>query len=520
MGTWDLLVIGGGINGAGIARDAAQRGVNVCLVEKDDIGGGTSAGSSRLIHGGLRYLEHGEISLVRESLRERERLLRAAPHLVKPLELLLPIYRHARRGPLTIRAGMYLYDLLSWDRSLPGHRMLDRATALERVPGLAGEGLIAAASYSDCQARFPERLVVENILAARASGACVELGSEVIRINVRERRVSGVTVLDRSGRKRELKATTVVNAAGPWVDRVLATADLPLPKFIGGTRGAHIVFAAFPGMPRTGMYAEASSDGRPFFALPWNGGFLVGTTDVRFDEDPGTVLASKAEIEYLLAEIGRLLPGASLDHTSIAYTFAAVRPLHRSEGSQEGKVTRRHIVRHHGRVARGLYSVIGGKLSTYRSLAEDVVNQVSRSLGMNVSCATADALLPGASPVQADDDALAAMPTDVQERLTALYGTRAAVIAGIANRDPKLAERLVGSHPVIGAEIVNAFEHELADTIVDCLARRTMLALDPDNGARFAHQAIDLMRDVYAWTPVRVEEESHRLVQWLREHGH
>src|SRR5688572_14723216 len=221
-GRFDLIAVGAGINGTGIARDAAQRGLRVLLLDKGDIAAGTTSWSSRLIHGGLRYLEHGEIGLVRESLRERERLLRIAPHLVRPLPLLLPIYRGDQRGPLLIRAGMVSYDVLSGGKSLPGHQMLDRAAALARAPGLAEAGLRGAALYHDAQIEYAERLALENALDARVHGAEVRTYHHVTEILRNDGRVAGVAGVDiLTGEPFRYSAPVVVNVAGPWVDEVL-----------------------------------------------------------------------------------------------------------------------------------------------------------------------------------------------------------------------------------------------------------------------------------------------------------
>src|SRR5215203_1512655 len=224
---FDLIVIGAGINGAGIARDAALRGLRVLILDKGDVASGTTSWSTRLIHGGLRYLEHGEIGLVRESLRERERLLRIAPHLVRPLPLLLPIYRGDQRGRWLIRAGMVAYDVLARDKSLPGHRMLDRAAALGRAPGLAEPGLLGAALYHDAQVEYAERLALENVLDARAHGAEIRTYYQVGEVLRADGCVLGVTGNDvLTGEPFRYVAPVIINLTGPWVDGVLARSNI------------------------------------------------------------------------------------------------------------------------------------------------------------------------------------------------------------------------------------------------------------------------------------------------------
>ncbi|MBV9208992.1 MAG: glycerol-3-phosphate dehydrogenase/oxidase, partial [Acidobacteria bacterium] len=257
---FDVIVIGAGINGAGIARDAAMRGLRVLLIDKGDLCGGTSSWSSRLIHGGLRYLEHGELGLVRESLRERETLLRIAPHLVKPLAMLIPIYKGARRGKLLIRAGMMLYDLLSFDKSLPRHQMLSQAQTLERAPGLKSEGLGGAALYFDAQAECAERLVVENALAARESGATVLTYARAERLLIEDKVVRGIEFTDLfgGGTRHQARAAITLNVAGPWVDQVLTGATPTQSRLIGGTKGSHLIVDKFAGAPLSALYVEAA----------------------------------------------------------------------------------------------------------------------------------------------------------------------------------------------------------------------------------------------------------------------
>jgi len=368
---FDVIVIGAGINGAGIARDAAMRGLKVLLLEKGEPGMGTTVASTRLIHGGLRYLEHFEFGLVRESLREREILLRVAPDLVRPLAITIPIYKQSKRGRLTIRAGMILYDLLSWGKSLPRHRMLSRTETLKRWPGLNPDGLLASALYYDAQVEFPERLVMENVLSAREFGTEVLTHTRVTSLAVNDGKVSGVKF-----GQQFAEAAVVINAAGPWIDQILEHAPVKSPKLIGGTKGSHIVVAAFPGAPANAIYLEARSDGRPIFIIPWNKLYLIGTTDVPFEGDPDQVRCEDWEIDYLLSETNLALPGAKLTRDNILYTYSGVRPLPYQSH------TRRHFIREHPQLPN-LLSIVGGKLTTYRSLAEECVDLIFRKLGQN-----------------------------------------------------------------------------------------------------------------------------------------
>ena len=306
--TFDVIVIGAGINGTGIARDAAMRGLRVLLLDKGDISNGTTQWATRLIHGGLRYLEHYEFALVRESLRDREAILHVAPHLVKPLGFMVPIYDRSKRGPLLVRLGMTLYDVLSYDKSMNNHRMFNRNQAREREPGLNPEGLKAAAFYYDAQVEYAERIAVENAISARDHGATVVTYANVERLLVEGGDVRGVEFSEvlGGGERYTVRAPVTVNVAGPWVDEVLAELQLPgtgenSGRFMGGTKGSHLVVDRFPGAPKgEALYVEARKDGRPYFIVPWNGRYLIGTMDLRYDGDLDYVSATEDDIQYIL----------------------------------------------------------------------------------------------------------------------------------------------------------------------------------------------------------------------------
>lgn len=508
---FDLVVIGGGINGAGIVRDAALRGLRAALVEQADLCHGTTRWSSRLIHGGLRYLEHFEFSLVRESLRERETLLRNAPHLVAPLPLLVPLYRGARRGPGKVRAGMWLYDLLSADKSLPSHRMLDVAATLDEAPGLRSEGLLGAARYADAQVAYPERLTVENALDAEAAGAVLLTYHRADRLLTAAGQVCGLRVVDARGHARELVTGIVINAAGPWVDQVLTGLGVSAGPFMGGTRGTHIVVARFDGAPASGCYVEAASDGRPFFILPWLGRLLIGTTDIRHDGDPDEARADGAEIDYLLAETNRVFPQAALGAGDIQFHYTGVRPLPRQDRRSAGAITRRHLLERHRGVARGLYSVIGGKLTTYRSLAEETLDGVLRDADLSAAgCSTTTASLPGAREFDGVREALprsSSLPPTSVAHLLSVYGSRARDIDALAATDAALAEPICPHTGAIAAEVIHAFEQERARTLADVLFRRCMAGLSPDLGRAAMQAALEKAAPVLGWDAARIEEE-------------
>ncbi len=517
---FDLIIIGGGVNGAGIARDAAGRGLRTCLLEQGDLCHGTTRWSSRLVHGGLRYLEHAELGLVYESLHERETLLSIAPHLVQPLRLLIPIYRSGQRGRFLIAAGMWLYDLLSIGKSVPGHEMLDVGETLDELPLLNRDGLLGAAAYFDAQVTFAERLVVENALAAKEAGAQIHTYSRVDRVLSDQRQLIGVRYTDlRTDQQSDLTAQVVVNAAGPWVDRVLEKTGKSPRRFMGGTKGTHIVVPGFPGQPKVACYLEAQSDGRPFFVLPWNDLLLIGTTDIRFDGNPGEVLAEDEEIDYLLAETNRVFPDACLDRKCIHYHYTGVRPLPRKEKKAEGDITRRHIIKHHRRVAKGLYSVIGGKLTTYRNLAEEMTDRVVRRVRHKGSkCKTKREPLPGAviekSVVVDGLDSCDFISPESRVHLLNVYGSRALLIRDMVNTNPPLGDEICPYSHAIAAEIVFAYEYEMPTTLADVLLRRTMIGLSPDLGRAALLKALHIARDHAGWSAARADEEERR---YLRE---
>jgi len=551
IGTYpfDVIVVGAGINGAGIARDAAMRGLKVLLLDKGDISFGTTQWSTRLIHGGLRYLEYYEVGLVRESLAERERLLKIAPHLVRPLRFVVPIYERSKRGPGLIRLGMIGYDTLSFDKSVPNHKMLSRDEALEQYPGLNPDGLKAAATYYDCQVEYAERLAVENAISAHEHGAVVITYAEAKRLLTEGDRVSGVEFEDLlNGGTHTAHAPATVNVAGPWVDEVLGTEAFGFSeagegngesgRMIGGTKGSHIVVDPFPGAPRDALYVEARKDGRPYFIVPWNGRYLIGTTDLRYDDDLDRVVAGEDEIDYLIDETNAVIPTANLSRDKVLFTYSGVRPLpYKAEGA-EGSITRSHVVFDHakggsaagGKVNKlgagrpkleGLVSIIGGKLTTYRNLAQQTVEVVYGKLGRKAPPCTTDVVpLPGGEIGSAADfDAFAAdfrlssgLSPELAERLLKIYGARAPEVLAEAGDDaslklPLAAPSVSVETGLLGAEVLYAFRHELAETLADVLLRRTMVGLGPKVGLDVDRAAAQVAVEHLGWTEEKAQSE-------------
>lgn len=515
---FDVIIVGAGINGSAIARDAAMRGLQVLLVDKGDISAGTTSWSTRLIHGGLRYLEHFEVPLVRESLHERGTLLWTAPHLVRPLHFLIPLYTEGSRRAGLIRLGMVAYEVLSaGNRNVDHHRMLDAAQTQELVPGLDPEGLRGGALYYDAQAVYPERLALENALSAREYGALIltytrVTGFEVTGAQTSGARTSGVHLREeRTGRQYTARGSVVLNAAGPWADEVLAGLPGDRPRLIGGTKGSHLVTGAFPGAPKVAVYTEAT-DNRPYFIVPWAGNYLIGTTDERFEGDLDHVVASEEEISYLIDSTNQVIPAAQLTRRDVLWTYAGVRPLPYEPGVPEAKLTRKHVFRRDEHVP-DVISVAGGKLTTHRSLAEEAVELIFETLGWPApACRTAAEPLPGGRVgdwprFAARFRAGSGLPPDVADHLLDVYGVRAADVLGYAAHDPRLRARLPGTE-ALAAEIPFGVRSELATSLTDLYLRRTMIGLRADLGLATLPAVTAIARETLGWSAERAAAEA------------
>ncbi len=511
---WDVIVIGAGINGSGIARDAAMRGLKVLVLEKEDLACATSAWNTRLIHGGLRYLEYFEFYLVRESLAERERLLKNAPHLVKPLPLVVPFYKHNQRGPFILRIGMILYDILSYDKSLDHHHIYSKQQVFERVGGLNPDGLSGAAMYFDCQVDFAERLSIENMVSAIENGATFINYAKVDRFVMDGNVVKGVEFTDvLENKKYQVNASLVINVAGPWVDEVLKGVGKPIKRLVGGTKGSHIVVESFPDAPKTAIYFEASSDGRPLFIIPWTGRMLIGTTDFYYHGDLDRVVMDDDELDYLVKETNHVVPSAKLTNQKVLYSYSGVRPLPYIGDKKTGAVTRRHIIYNHAPDVEGLISIIGGKLTTFRNLSQQCVDMVFQKLNKpTAQCPTINSPLPGAG----DGDykefrtkflAQSGLESATAQHLLSIYGVKAEKIHQLIQNDPRLAEHLSTTDPMVAAEIVYAFQNEMAETVSDILLRRSLAAYNNRVGLDVIEKAAEVAGAYAGWSNDRVETE-------------
>lgn len=475
-GTFDAGIIGGGIIGAGIARDLALRGARVALVDKGDFGGGTTSGSTRLIHGGLRYLEMLDFRLVRMDLREREILLRIAPHLVKPLEFRIPFVNQSAWFRARMRAGLLLYDALSYDRSLPGHRFLSNSETLADEPALTVKGLSGAGSYFDAQVSMPERLCLENLIDAARHGAVVGNYCEVRSAMFNNGRLHSLQVRDvDSGEEAELRAKIFVNATGAWFDRVQTLISGAPSRRLRTTKGIHLTCAP---MVNKANVLFSPIDGRLFFVIPLFGKTWIGTTDTDYPDDPTGVRADTDDIEYLLRSVEPFFP--AIRSLPIYSTNAGVRALVRQGGS-ESSVSRLHKIEE---TQPGMISVLGGKITGYRAIAQETADAICGRLGIDTRCQTANRPLPGAGPSSSDGT---------------LYGSRANELMA-----------LHGPFGRIGAQARLAVRQEFCRHLDDFLLRRTEQAFTPDLGAAVAADALAALGEGLGWSGERRDAEWRR----------
>ena len=475
-----VAVIGGGINGVAVARECARAGKRTLLVEQNDFASGTTSRSTRIIHGGLRYLEHGELGLVRESLRERERLLRERAHLVNPLHFLLLINDQSQRSALKVRAGLWLYQRLSGKKSSSGTSEME----LKRLERALDTGRRwSFFSYEDAQCEFPERLVAEWLMEAIEAGAVVRNHTEVLAVDVMHGRSRGLLMRDLiTGRDARVDAGWVINCTGPWADRVCQRSSLRMAKpMVGGVRGSHIVLPRFAAAPDAALYSEAT-DGRPVFVLPWNDQIMVGTTEVPDSGDPSRTTPAAEEIEYLLRAVAQLFPKSRISAQDIKYAFAGVRPLPYTPDNSPSAVTRRHFLHDHADDgAARMISVIGGKLTTAASLAREC----ARKIGISVAEPKLLAVGPGTTLDPLLDQAIVeiAQTGSVSEEsarsMVEWHGKRAMDVARLAMVSAELRAPICPHTPHIVAEVVEAYRTECAVTLGDVLLRRVPVALGP-----------------------------------------
>jgi glycerol-3-phosphate dehydrogenase len=509
---FDLAVIGAGINGAAVARDASMRGLRVALIERGDFAGATSSRSSKLIHGGFRYLPQGQLKLVYEALRERERLRhRTAPHLVHPIQFLFPVYRRRGFNRFTMSMGLTLYDLFARMPFKEWHSSLNPAEVRETEPALSRDGLTGGAMYFDAWAD-DARVTFENVLDADLHNAAVANYTAVEGFGASDGKLASASVRDLiGGGSYEVRAKEFLNAAGPWVDDVRRLDDPTVQPCVRLTKGVHLVFARTL-LPVRESLVLADERGRIVFVMPHDRYVLVGTTDTDFTGDPASVRTEIGDVEYLIGVLAESLPGIKLTNADVATSFAGLRALVREkDGAAPSSVPREEVILESG---SGLITVAGGKFTTHREIAQKLVDLVMKRLGRRTGiCPTLTTPFPGARPLEKGEESggaavMRTIPGAAAEILKARYGTRAPIVARIASRRPELAQPLSRGCPALGAEVVNAVANEMAHSVGDFLIRRTSLSWRAPVEAEAAAAAVArIMAAELGWDRAREDAE-------------
>lgn len=487
--SFDLLVIGGGITGAGITLDAAARGLSVALIEKNDFSSGTSSRSTKLIHGGLRYLKQLELGLVREALLERALLMQLAPHLSEPMPFLVPIYHRGQRSPLgnsklKLRLGLWLYDLLAGRKNVKGHRWLNSAEALELAPLLNPRGLRGAFVYYDCVTN-DSRLVIEVVKAAAGLGAVVSNYAVASRLLKTHGRVSGAVVRDGlTDGELSVEAGVTINATGVWSDEIRSL-DGGAPKMLRPSKGIHVVVPAERLGNRAAVLIPSLEGNRFLFVVPWCGRMIIGTTDTDYAGQLDEPEARAAEIDEVIESAARFFPDSDLSVGDVISTFAGLRPLVRSGQGKTSDVSRKEVI---VESESGLISIVGGKLTTYRRMAGKAVELAARQLertGANLPrrahrSSTDLVELPGTSGIAANPDEIACeygVKPETVRHLMKTYGGNYRQVLSITRESADFRRVIALELPHIEAEVVYSTRFEMAVTIDDVLSRRTRISL-------------------------------------------
>lgn len=520
----DLLIIGGGINGAGIARDAAMRGLRTGLIEKNDFGSGTSGNSSRLIHGGLRYLELGDLRLVFEASRERRTLLKIAPHLVWPRSFLFPVHAGDRVPKWKLRAGLLLYDILSVFRNVAPHRMLSKEGTIRAEPYLKKTGLKGAGKYYDCQCD-DMRLTLANVRASHRYGALVANYVKADGFEPADGTVHRVKILDRINEESHtVQAKVIVNATGPWSDRLRK--ELGEAPVLRPTKGVHVAVPRRRIGNETAITMTSPIDGRVMFIVPWGELAYIGTTDTDDQTDPEMVRAEAEDVIYLLRSANAMFPDARLKRDDVVSTWAGVRPMVSSEGATHpGQVSREHRILDDG---KGVLSVVGGKLTTYRSVAAETVDLVGKRLheldgrSIPARAKTAKEALPGGEAqdyeVLVREIARQGVSVETAQHLTRTYGTEAAGVVNLTQGQPELREPIAAGHPSIKAEIVHTIRREMVMTLSDLMIRRIHLYYEVlGHGLPELPDVADLAAEELGWDPGRKALEMSQYLKVIHD---
>ncbi len=466
---YDLLVIGGGINGAAIAHLAAQAGLKVALLEKGDFGAGTSTKTTKLMHGGLRYLENFEFGLVREALHERTLHLKVVPYLVKPLKFIIPVYKREGRPLWMIRFGVWLYDLLCGKQIIQKHQKLTYQEVLDAAPGIKSEGLMGGVAYYDAQ-MDDARVCLENVLMAQSKGAHVANYVEVSSFIKKVGKVIGVRARDLvTNTPLDVMARKIVCAVGPWSNSILTLDNPHTKQKLRTTKGIHIVYRGQ--LASDALFIQTHKSSRIFFIIPWKGNSLIGTTDTDYLGQADHVKVGDADIKYLFEEASRIFPERKFQKEDIITTFAGLRPLVYEEGSPS-EVSRKHVIHES---FSGAFYVMGGKYTTYRRIAIDCLKKIYATR-FNFE---EDFTLYGSGELQDPMDELVReyeTDTATVEYLKNIYGTHCLDVLKLAKEDPDLRRTLCRCSPAIAAQAVYAIQNEMAQKVEDVFSRRLGLS--------------------------------------------
>lgn len=521
---FDILVIGGGITGVAIARDAALRGYRTALVEQADFASGTSSRSSKLVHGGVRYLENFEFGLVFEACRERRYSLRSSPNLVRPLPFVFPIHRNDPRPLWQIAIGMWLYDGLATFRNIERHQIWGKRRTLRQEPVVRPEGLTGATHYYDATTD-DARLTLAVALDAHQAGAVLANYAQAVGMLREGQKVVGAEVRDRlTGEEIEIRARVVANATGPWTDSLLAMADPRAARRLRPTKGVHIIVPRERIWSRAAITFNSPRDGRLMFLIPWGRFSVIGTTDTDYTGDPADVHAGAEDVTYILEAARHAFPVVALNEADIVSTYAGLRPLIADDAPTGYKVSREHQILN---TAPGFFTIAGGKLTTWRSMAEELVSELGRYLGREHGLSparpgqTIGRTLPGgdipewhtylARRVLELSDRL---PPETVTHLVSAYGTGYSDVLAQAENDEALVQPLVAGLPYLKAEVLHAIRREMALTLEDVLARRThVLDQTRDQGLEIAAEVAALMGTELGWA----DQERARQVNLYRQ---
>ena len=518
---YDLVVIGGGINGAAIARDAALRGLKVALLEKSDFGSGASCKTSKLAHGGLRYLEQYQFQLVRESLRERALLLKNASHLVHLLPFILPSYKKDPQPLWKVHLGLFLYDYLGGKSLIPHHTRLNPDQIIKEYPSILASNLKGGCLYYDCQ-MSDNRIIIENIISAESSLAFIRNRALVTRLDFKKGKIHGVEYRDELTKKRGyLPCRSVVNATGAWSTEIANMSQENIPIKVHPSKGVHLVVPKI--INEKALILLTPQDKRVFFILPYGKYSLIGATDTFYEGNPDSVSVNVEDVNYLLEAVNTYFPDLKLTHSSVLASFAGLRPLIEYKNEISKKKTASSVMREHKiyTTKEGVVTILWGKYTTYRLIAEEVVDAVIKYLKVKnvfLPCSTKEKKLPGCEGIHTTSELTkmlrsASLADSTVTYLLTTYGELSLEILNIINRDKKWKELLSENSPYIAAELAYSVQFEHLKTLEDWFFRRTSIAYTEGHGLDFVDKVASHLAYLLNWD---IERQNNELASYRR----